>query len=80
MTIGYDSFLGAPELEDGVVVSTGAIVLGAVHLGEGAHVGAGAVVTHDVPAGMVAVGVPARNREAGANARAHGPGLTIRLD
>lgn len=74
VTIGYDSFLGAPELEDGVVVSTGAIVLGAVHLGEGAHVGAGAVVTHDVPAGMVAVGVPARNRPPGANARAHGPG------
>jgi serine O-acetyltransferase len=73
VTIGYDSFLRAPELEDGVVVSTGAIVLGSVHLGRGAHVGAGAVVTHDVPAGMVAVGVPARNREPGANARAHGP-------
>ena len=74
VTIGYDSYLGAPELEDGVVVSAGAIVLGAVHLGRGAHIGAGAVVTHDVPAGMVAVGVPAKNREAGANARAHGPG------
>ena len=76
VTIGYDSFLGAPELEDDVVVSAGAMVLGSVHLGKGAHVGAGAVVTRDVPAGMVAVGVPARNREPGPNARAHGPQAT----
>jgi serine O-acetyltransferase len=73
VTIGYDSNLDVPVLEDDVVVSAGAIVVGGITLGRGAHVGAGAVVTKDVPAGMVAVGVPAKNREPGANAKAHGP-------
>jgi serine O-acetyltransferase len=73
VTIGKDSFYGAPVIEDDVTVSAGAIILGAVTIGRGAHVGAGAVVIKDVPAGMVAVGVPAKNREQGANSRAHGP-------
>ncbi len=74
VTIGFDSFLNAPVLEDEVVVSAGAIVIGGVTLGRGCHVGAGAVVTKDVPAGMVAVGTAATNREPGRNAKAHGPG------
>lgn len=48
-----------PVLEQDVVLFTGAKILGAVHLGAAATVGANAVVTRDVPAGHVAVGIPA---------------------
>ena len=41
-------------------------MLGGVVVGAGSVVGAGAVVTHDVPAGSVAVGVPAVARPRGA--------------
>lgn len=73
VTIGKDSSRQGPVIGDDVVVSAGAIVLGGITLGNGSHVGAGAVVIRDVPAGMVAVGVPAKNRPMGDNARAHGP-------
>jgi acetyltransferase-like isoleucine patch superfamily enzyme len=35
------------------------MVLKGVSVGDGAIIGAGAVVTHDIPAGAIAVGVPA---------------------
>jgi serine O-acetyltransferase len=50
----------APVLAHGVDVGAGAVILGAVHVGEGACIGANAVVLQDVPAGAVAVGVPAQ--------------------
>lgn len=46
--IGRDVWLGA-----------GVTVLGGVSIADGCVVGAGAVVTHDLPAGAIAVGVPA---------------------
>ena len=49
-----------PVVEDDVTLSAGAKVLGGVTLGRGCTVGANAVVLQDVPAGCVAVGVPAR--------------------
>ena len=49
-----------PTLEDGVIVGSGAQVLGPITLGERARVGANAVVTKDVPAGATMVGIPAR--------------------
>lgn len=51
-----------PTLGDGVVVGAGAKVLGPVWIGDGARIGANAVVVKDVPAGAVAVGVPAEVR------------------
>lgn len=50
-----------PTVEDGVIVSAGAKVLGGLTLGRECVVGANAVVLGDVPPGHVAVGVPARH-------------------
>jgi acetyltransferase-like isoleucine patch superfamily enzyme len=47
-------------LEDGCDVGVGAILLPGVTVGRGAQIGAGAVVTHDVSAGAIVAGVPAR--------------------
>jgi serine O-acetyltransferase len=50
-----------PIVERGAVVGAGAVVLGAVVVGENAKVGAGAVVTKDVPPNSVVVGIPAQS-------------------
>lgn len=47
----------APQLEDGVVVGYNATVVGGVFVGAKSYIAAGAIVTKDVPAGMVVVGV-----------------------
>jgi acetyltransferase-like isoleucine patch superfamily enzyme len=47
-------------VERGAGLGSGAAVMGGVRIGQGALVGAGAVVTHDVEAGQVVVGNPAR--------------------
>jgi serine O-acetyltransferase len=49
-----------PTLMDGVIVGSGAQVLGPITVGPGARVGANAVVTRDVSPGAVMVGIPAR--------------------
>jgi bifunctional UDP-N-acetylglucosamine pyrophosphorylase/glucosamine-1-phosphate N-acetyltransferase len=51
-TIGEDAFIGVDTM-----------LIAPVSVGDGAKTGAGAVVTRDVPAGKLAVGVPARIRE-----------------
>lgn len=51
VTIGNNVWLGA-----------GAIVLAGVTIGDNTVVGAGSVVTKDLPAGVVAAGVPCRVR------------------
>jgi serine O-acetyltransferase len=50
----------APRIGRGAYLSSGASIIGDISIGDFAKVGAGAVVTHDVPAGCTAVGVPAR--------------------
>jgi len=43
------SLMGAPVIEDNVVIGPGARIIGAVRIGRGATIGANAVVTRDVP-------------------------------
>lgn len=47
-----------PTLGDGVVVGTGAKVLGAIEIGSGSRIGANVVVVKSVPPDSVVVGVP----------------------
>ena len=49
-----------PTIGDGVIVGSGAQVLGPITVGERARIGANAVVTKEVPAGAVMVGIPAK--------------------
>ncbi len=56
---GWES--GAPvTIGDNVWLGAGVIVLPGVHIGDNTVVGAGSVVTHDLPANVVAMGTPAR--------------------
>jgi maltose O-acetyltransferase len=48
------------RIEEDCWLGTGAIVLPGVCIGKGSIIGAGAVVTKDVPAYSMAIGVPAR--------------------
>jgi len=49
-----------PTLRDGVVIGSGAQVLGPVEVGSGAKIGANSVVTKDVAPGQTVVGIPAK--------------------
>jgi serine O-acetyltransferase len=49
-----------PTLADGVIVGSGAQVLGPITVGRRARIGANAVVTRDVPEGATMVGIPAK--------------------
>jgi serine O-acetyltransferase len=49
-----------PTLGSGVVVGSGACILGPIHIGDNAKVGSNSVVVRDVPANTTVVGVPAR--------------------
>ncbi len=49
-----------PTLEDNVMVSAGAKVLGSITVGENSKIGAGSVVIRDVPPNSTVVGIPGR--------------------
>ena len=55
-----------PTIEDGVIIGSGAQVLGPITVGARARVGANSVVTKDVLAGATMVGIPARSTLIGA--------------
>jgi len=50
---------GAPRVGHRVVIGAGAKLLGNIEIGDDCHIGANAVVRTSVPAGCLAVGVPA---------------------
>jgi serine O-acetyltransferase len=54
-----DNHGGSPTLGDRIYIGSGAKLIGAIHIGDGSKVGANAVVTKDVPAYNLAVGIPA---------------------
>lgn len=49
-----------PTIEDDVMISTGAKVLGSITIGKNSKIGAGSVVVTDVPPNSTVVGVPGR--------------------
>lgn len=72
-TIGHDVFIndycalspgvhvsGNVEIEKNVSIGTGAVLLPGVKIGENSIIGAGSVINRDIPANVVAVGVPAK--------------------
>ena len=48
-----------PQVGNGVIIGSGAQLLGAIQVGDGARVGSNSVVVKDVPPGAIVVGVPA---------------------
>lgn len=50
-----------PTIQDGVIIGSGAQVLGPIIVGPRARIGANSVVTKDVPEGATMVGIPARS-------------------
>jgi serine O-acetyltransferase len=50
-----------PTIGDGVIIGSGAAILGPVYVGARARIGANAVVTRDVAEGATMVGIPARS-------------------
>jgi serine O-acetyltransferase len=64
VTLGEARFseLDCPRIGDRVTIGAHATLLGGIRVGDDAFVGAGAVVVEDVPAGHLAVGIPARCR------------------
>lgn len=58
---GKDKGKRHPTVGNGVVIGTGAKVLGPIKIGNNAKIGANSVVLRDVPEGATSVGIPAIN-------------------
>ena len=60
VTVGHRAVIHAAHIETGCLIGIGAIILDGVRIGAGSIIGAGSVVTKDIPARSLVVGVPAR--------------------
>jgi carbonic anhydrase/acetyltransferase-like protein (isoleucine patch superfamily) len=62
ITVGHRAVVHGCRVGDGALIGIGSIILDGAEIGENALIGAGAVVTpgSKIPAGMLAVGMPAR--------------------
>ena len=67
---------GAPRIGNRVVIGAGAKVIGAIEVGDDSRIGANAVVVNSVPAGHMAIGVPAVARPIG-NLKLHSVSVTL---
>lgn len=56
----HETALSPPRFGEGCKVGSGSTVMAGITIGAHALVGAGSVVTHDVPPGATAYGIPAR--------------------
>jgi len=57
---GKDTGKRHPTIGDGVVIGTGAAILGNIKIGDHVKIGAGSVVVHPIPDHSTVVGVPGR--------------------
>jgi carbonic anhydrase/acetyltransferase-like protein (isoleucine patch superfamily) len=60
VTVGHRAVVHSAYIEQGCLIGIGAIVLDGVRVGAGSLIGAGAVVTKDVPAQSLVVGIPGK--------------------
>ena len=60
VTVGHRAVIHSGYIETGCLIGIGAIILDGVRVGKGSIIGAGCVVTKDVPAYSLMVGIPAK--------------------
>ncbi|MDR9403481.1 MAG: gamma carbonic anhydrase family protein [Halothece sp. Uz-M2-17] len=60
VTVGHRAVIHSAHIEEGCLVGIGAVVLNGVRVGKGSIIGAGCVVTKDVPARSLLMGIPAK--------------------
>lgn len=60
VTIGVNMFPGAPVIGNDVFIGANATVIGKIKIGDGARIAANTLVISNVPAGAMAIGVPAK--------------------
>lgn len=69
VTVGINMVGGAPTIGNDVFIGCGAVILGDIMIGDGVRIAANSLVISDVPAGAMAMGVPAKVYPG----RGHGP-------